>query len=287
MVDVTLSKESLTFLKEAVSYMESPSLFMQFANKIGQPIEYLINLPPIPDNIKNGIHDLAKSALLTGMNFASNTIWQSPTNLANFEQTISSSNWTGFWHSLATSVSGGVSGIFGFSSIAVELPITTTIIFRSITAISQEFGNDISNPANQMECLSIFMHGGKSSKDDSMESAFLSSRLAIKSIIQETSKFVAEQSTKSFSEALAKGTAPFLVNYLNMIAQQFGASVSQKFLAQSIPIISITTGAAINAAFTDHFNKVAKYHFGLKKLEKEYGLQYINDEYIKQKQLAN
>jgi hypothetical protein len=55
--------------------------------------------------------------------------------------------------------------------------------------------------------------------------------------------------------------------------------VSQKFLAQGLPVIGAVTGAAINAAFTDHFNAVARYHFGIRKLERQFGEELIQAAY--------
>jgi hypothetical protein len=44
------------------------------------------------------------------------------------------------------------------------------------------------------------------------------------------------------------------------------------------------TGAAINAAFLDHFNRVARYHFGIRRLERIYGVDVVQGAYSAQVQ---
>ena len=81
------------------------------------------------------------------------------------------------------------------------------------------------------------------------------------------------------AEALARGTAPPLLQFIGRVAAQFNVAVSQKFLAQSLPVVGGVTGAAINAAFTDHFNAVARYHFGIRALERRHGEEPIRAAY--------
>lgn len=38
-------------------------------------------------------------------------------------------------------------------------------------------------------------------------------------------------------------------------------------------------GAAINACFTDYFNRIALYHFGIRKLERLYGERVVETTY--------
>jgi len=74
---------------------------------------------------------------------------------------------------------------------------------------------------------------------------------------------------------IQKGTAPALLNLLSHIAAQFNVAVTQKTLAQALPLVGSATGAIINVALIDHFNRVAKFHFGIRRLERKYGLEPI------------
>ncbi|MCE9555951.1 MAG: EcsC family protein, partial [Planctomycetes bacterium] len=54
---------------------------------------------------------------------------------------------------------------------------------------------------------------------------------------------------------------------------------TEKMIAQAIPILGAATGAAINVAFMGHFNRVARFHFGLRQLERQHGVEVIQNAY--------
>jgi hypothetical protein len=64
-----------------------------------------------------------------------------------------------------------------------------------------------------------------------------------------------------------------------MIAGRFGIVVSQKLAAQAIPIIGAVGGAAVNLAFIDHFQDVARGHFTVRRLERIYGVEAVRSAY--------
>jgi hypothetical protein len=47
--------------------------------------------------------------------------------------------------------------------------------------------------------------------------------------------------------------------------------ITQKLAAQAVPVIGALSGAAVNYAFLDHFQEVARAHFVVRKLERRYG----------------
>ena len=46
-----------------------------------------------------------------------------------------------------------------------------------------------------------------------------------------------------------------------------------------MPLTGAALGALVNAAFTDHFNRVARFHFGILRLEGRYGREAIEAAY--------
>jgi len=92
---------------------------------------------------------------------------------------------------------------------------------------------------------------------------------------------------KSVSEAvrflagrgLTDEAAPILVRVISQIAARFGLVVSQKIAAQSVPLIGAAGGAAINYAFVDHFQTIARGHFTIRRLERLYGAAIVQAEY--------
>ena len=63
------------------------------------------------------------------------------------------------------------------------------------------------------------------------------------------------------------------------IGNHFGVVVSQKLVAQSVPLIGGAGGAAINYAFADHFQTIACGHFTILRLERQYGVGVVRAEY--------
>ena len=72
---------------------------------------------------------------------------------------------------------------------------------------------------------------------------------------------------------------PVLVRLLAQIASRFGVVVTQKLAAQAVPVIGALGGAAVNYAFIDHFQEVARAHFVVRRLERRYGEDAVRAAY--------
>lgn len=269
----------LAFLKEAVNYLESPSYLIRLTNAVGAPLQALASRV-IPQRVKA----LGNHAIRGVMNMAVDTVEQKGAD-ANFEAACQNSGHMGHWHRLAATATGGLSGALGFTGLAVELPLTTGIMFRSIAAIAREFGEDLSTAEARMQCVTVFSHGGPSPADDAMDASYISARIGMTTLIRDAAEFVTSKGAQAAMEALAKETAPALVNLAARIAGKYSGVVSQKLVANSVPMIGIAAGAAINNAFAGHFNSVARYHFGIRRLQRQYSVDAVTSEY--QRQLRN
>ena len=75
--------------------------------------------------------------------------------------------------------------------------------------------------------------------------------------------------------------APALARLIGAIGTRFGVVVSQKTAAQTVPILGAIGGAAINIAFTEHFQGLARGHFVVRRLERLYGPAVVHAEYAK------
>ncbi len=63
------------------------------------------------------------------------------------------------------------------------------------------------------------------------------------------------------------------------MASRFGVVVSQKVAALALPVIGALGGAAVNYAFIQHFQEVARGHFTIRRLERAYGKNVVRTEY--------
>ena len=66
---------------------------------------------------------------------------------------------------------------------------------------------------------------------------------------------------------------------MTQIASRFGVVVSQKVAAQTVAVVGALGGAAVNLAFTEHFQDVARGHFTVRRLERVYGAEIVRAEY--------
>jgi hypothetical protein len=263
----------LLFLQEAANYLESPSYLIRLTNAVGTPLQTLANRI-IPERVKS----LGNHAIRRVMNMAIDTVDQKTLD-SNFDDACLSSGAAGRWHRLAATATGGLSGAMGFTGLAVELPLTTGIMFRSIAAIAREFGEDLTKPEARLQCVSVFSHGGPSPEDDAMDASFISARIGMTTLVRDAAEFIASKGAQAAVEALALGTATPLLALAGRIGAKYSGVVSQKLIANTLPFVGIAAGAAINNAFAGHFNSVARYHFGIRRLQRQYGVEAVTTEY--------
>src|SRR5690349_19486440 len=100
---------------------------MRLADAAGVPLEKVAHFV-VPDRIAA----LAHEALVRVMDLAASTVWATSNKDKDHKEATTASRWTALIHQAATAATGFGGGMFGFASLALELPITTAIMFRSI-----------------------------------------------------------------------------------------------------------------------------------------------------------
>ncbi|SFS12597.1 EcsC family protein [Sphingomonas jatrophae] len=146
------------------------------------------------------------------------------------------------WHRVTAAVSGALGGAGGIATTLVDLPVTTTLILRSIQEIAREHGEDPADPAVRSACIAVFGLGGPLRDDDDADTGLWAARLAL--------------GGKVGAQAVAA------------VLPRFGVMVSEKLLAQATPLIGAAIGAAINPLFTAYYQAMAHVHFRLRALER-------------------
>ena len=253
------SEQDLKELQVARNLLENPGLAAKFSNLVGTPIEKGFAL--LPDNWNSKIGDVTQSALNKSLEVAVYSMKDIPGE--------ESSN---IWHKLGVAVSGGVGGLFGISALAVELPVSTSIMLRSIADVARSEGESVNDLATRMACLEVFALGGNNRSDNSTESGYFAVRSALAKSVAEAAEHIARK-------GLTDQAAPALVRMISRIAERFGMQVTQKAAAQAIPAIGAAGGAIINTLFIDHFQDMARGHFIVRKLERKYGQQNVREHY--------
>ncbi|TVO36971.1 EcsC family protein [Vibrio algivorus] len=257
----TLTSEDKQQLQSAKQLLENPGLAAKMSNAIGSPIEQGLKL--LPKSWNSTINEVTQKALLKASDAAIYTMKSTSTGLASNRM-----------HKLSVAVTGGVGGFFGVAGIAVELPISTTIMLRSIADIARAEGESVSNLETKLACLEVFALGGKSKQDDGAESGYYAVRTALAKSVLDASEFLAKKT-------ITDQGSPILVKFTAEIAKRFGIQVTEKAAAQAVPAIGAAGGAIINTIFIGHYQDMATGHFIIRRLEKTYGKDFVQQEYNK------
>ena len=257
---IRLTDSDYKNLTQAAYNLENPSLAAKISHMVGIPVEKALS--SLPEQWSKIAANAAQSALNKALDSALLT-------LSNQHTHKSPSNHT---HKLLAGVSGAVGGTFGITTLAVELPLSATIILRSIADIARSQGEDLDQLETKLACMEVFALGGKSPDDDAADTGYYAVRSFLAKSLGDTAKHIA-------SKGLSKEGAPVLVQFINAVANRFSIPVSQKIAAQTVPILGALGGATTNLIFINHFQTIAEAHFTVRQLERTYGREVVENIY--------
>jgi len=256
---ITLNSVDHQDLAQAVDLLENPSFAAKVTNLIGGPIERAISM--LPHGVSDKLVNTTQIALSKAMDLA----------VSSLDERYRGESADGA-HRFLTSVSGAVGGAFGLMALTVELPISTTIMLRSIADIARSEGEPLSDGGTKLACLEVFALGGTQEDDDGVDTGYFAVRAALAGAMTEAGKYLLEH-------GLASAGAPALVRFLAKIASRYSIQVSEKAVAQAIPLLGAAGGATINLLFMDHFQNMARGHFMVRRLERAYSKELIRETY--------
>ena len=259
---MTLSKPELAALKRAKSLLENPGLAARLTATLGAPIERGMTM--LPKSVQAKVHKASEAAMMKALDMAVKSLdGASAPGRTSRDRA----------HKIAAAMSGAVGGAFGLLALSIELPVSTSIMLRSIADIAKSEGENIQHIETKLACLTVFALGGRSKGDDAAESGYFAARVAMASAVSEATKYLAEK-------GISKAGAPALVRLTSLIASRFGIVVSEKAAAQMIPILGAASGALINTLFIEHFQNTARGHFTVRRLEKIHGAEPVRLAYL-------
>ena len=257
---VTITDAEIEELKSAKRLLESPGLAAKISSFVGTPIEKGFAL--LPKQWSTVVNDATRKAIETALKVA---LW----TMSDAKATSSPSNW---WHKLAAGASGAAGGAFGLAALSIELPVSTTIMLRSIADIARSEGEDLKAADAQLECVQVLALGGNSNSDDGTEIGYFAARAAMAKAVSEAAAHLAAQ-------GITQHGSPALVRLIAQIASRFSIVVSEKAAAQAVPVVGAIGGAVINTLFIDHFQDMARGHFVVRRLERLHGADEIKRVY--------
>ncbi|WP_233879776.1 EcsC family protein [Paraburkholderia flagellata] len=262
------AEADLDALRHAKHQLETPPLGMKLAAIVGAPVEKL--LARLPGVANDKVADATQTALRKCLQLALKTLGkQGALSTAEPRTSPKPSN---LLHKFAVATTGAAGGAFGLFALPVELPVTTTLMFRSICDIARSEGENLASTDAQLQCLTVFGMGGRSPADDEADFGYFIVRGALAKAVSAASS---EMATKGFA---AHGSTA-LLKLMQTVAARFSVQVSEQVAAKSIPAIGAVLGAMVNTVFIDHFQQVAHGHFTVRRLERRYGEAAVHAAY--------
>jgi hypothetical protein len=253
-----MTRDDLAALRSAVQSLEHPGLAARLTNMVGKPIE-LIGYA-LPTAASQAITTATSKALEMALQVALRTMQHTPRAGSQL------------FHKVLATASGAAGSAFGLATLPIELPVSTVIMLRSIAEIARSEGEDLSDPEAALSCVQVFALGGRPDSDDASESGYFAVRGVLAKSVTQAARYIVER-------GVIEEGAPILVRFITQVASRFGLVVTQKLAAQAIPLFGALGGAAVNYAFIEHFQDVARGHFIVRRLERTYGKEVVRREY--------
>jgi hypothetical protein len=255
---MTLSDTDRQALAVAVRRLEAPGFASRVAGLAGRPVEFVARALPGPAAAI--VAKAAETALTRALDIA---LWSLRDRRLGGGRVL---------HSALASASGALGGAFGLAALTIELPVSTAIMLRAIAAIARAEGEDLADPAAALACLEVFGLGHAGDVGGETESGYFAIRaLLARGLAQAADAMVGKGSLHGGSALTVRALAP--------VVNRFGTIVSQKLAAQAVAVVGAVGGAAINLAFAEHFQEVARGHFTIRRLERSYGPELVRAEY--------
>jgi hypothetical protein len=255
---VNLTTAHYNELISAVNRLENPNFAARLANYAGQPINAAIKY--MPKTISRGLRDVLRIAIFKCLDLAVNSLGQ--------QQPLLNGEWLA---KLMSGFTGGVGGFFGPAALAIELPLTTTLMLRSIAEIARQEGEDLQEMETMLACLEVFALGGRSA-DEKPDVDYYTVRLVLTKLTKDVAALLLERGAVNAS-------SPIVAKLVGEIVTRFGLVVSDMASAAAVPVIGSLGGATVNMIFMDHFQRIARGHFTIRRLERIYGVEAICDVY--------
>jgi hypothetical protein len=257
-----ISNTDLRELQQAHDLLENPGLAAKMISALGRPIE--LALVRLPSGLQSRVHAITQKSIEKALDVAIGSLSKG--------KAPGSGKSRDRLHTAFTAASGAAGGAFGVAGLAVELPVSTTAMLRSIADIARSQGEDLRSPESRLSCLQVFALGGPSPADDAGETGYYALRFGLSATIKELAQIVTERG------AVREGS-PILVRFATAVASRFGITVSEKVAVQAIPVLGAVGGAAINVLFIHHYQGIARGHFTVRRLERHYGAGEVRAAY--------
>jgi hypothetical protein len=242
----------------AYERLEHPSLAARLSDVLASPFEEAMKL--IPRRWKQRLDHAVETNMYRTLKMAMGSMDQ--------REPMPSSD---LLHRALVTGTGAVGGFFGPLTVLAELPVATALMMRSIADIARSEGEDIMGSREaRLACVQVFALGGRTKDDDEAEVGYYGMRITLGLHFENLLEFAGKVDGPHIPAAIQLARA---------VAARFGVVISDKLAAQLVPVAGALSAATLNLIFMQHYQTVARGHFIVRRLERDYGAQVIRDAY--------
>ncbi len=197
-----LGEADLAALRAAITTLEKPSLAARLAGLAGAPLEMIGRV--LPEAVTDTVAQAAEGAIRVSLRTALATLPRggtpadaavpvpaSPSLRARALDLLGRFPPGDRGHKALAALSGALGGAFGLSTLAVELPVSTTLMLRSIAEIAQREGEDLGTPEAALACMQVFALGGRTGDPKAVESGYFAVRAALAHAMADAARYAA------------------------------------------------------------------------------------------------
>ncbi|MBN3804504.1 EcsC family protein [Paraburkholderia sp. Ac-20336] len=248
-------------LSAAVDRLEHPHFAARLADYAGQPLNALVE--HFPGGLNRRMREVVQSAIFRCLELAINSLDEGPDAVGSA------------WMSkLMIGAAGGIGGFFGVMALPVELPLTTALMLRAIAEIARAEGEDLSRLETRLACLEVFALGTHDTlgRRNELNAGYYATRLMLTKLTVDVAALISERGAVNAS-------TPIVAKLVGEIVGRFGLMAADMSAASMVPVLGAVGGATLNVIFADHFHRVARGHFTIRRLERIYDSETVRHAY--------
>lgn len=268
-----ITPEDLAIIYQAKADMEQLGWAIRNINKIGTTLE--TGLKFVPPKVMTKLQKITEKTLMSIVK----------ANLLTIQKNKEFKPPSNRTYKAVVTGSGALSGFFGSGTglgtaiFASELALTTKFMMRTIMDIARSEGEDIYSLEGQLSCLEVFALGGTSKDDDDTDSSYYGTRVALSASLKNATASTVKATLETLVKSASVVGSNAVSNFIYKIATRLSILLSEKFLAQAVPILGAAGGGTLNYVFVEHFQKMAMAHFAIRRLERKYSEPIIQEVY--------
>lgn len=215
-------------------YDRAENLGVQVLNALNCPTDHL--LLRVPAHMRRRIEDLSARGLEVSLHLARHS-----RRLMGHQRP-----WV---NTAAATVSGVMGGAGGLAGSVAELPVTVTLLMRSVQAVAVDYGFDPDSPDVQRDCLLVFAASGPlSAETEGLEMRFLAARSTL--------------------------TGATVHRAISVVAPKLAGVMGRKLALQTVPVLGAASALATNLSYAQYYQQMAHVVFGLRRLSLETATPY-------------